>query len=356
MSRPDVTTILHKGLRRSLAALAAGIGCALSFGLQAQDADFYKGRQITWILSAGAGGGYSTYAQAFAPFLTKYLPGNPGIVIQNMPGAGGIRAMQYLSATAPKDGTVIGLVHSSVPFAPLFGLPGSNFDPRKFGWIGSLNSSNEICIAWHTSGIRTWQDMKDKTFIVGGTGGGSQMETMPDAINRIFGTKIKIISGYSGGNEVYLAMERGEVQGRCGVSVSSVNSTRSDWFPSHKVEVPIVIGMHRTPLFPDVPALAEFVPDKRTRDILDVLLAYQDMDRPLLVPPGTPPARLEMLRKAFHQGMNDPDFIAEAKRIKLEIDEISGQRLEEVLANAFMLPADVVQAAKDAMSMGGQTK
>ena len=340
-----------------------GRTCGLLFGLvaclgalpaAAQEADFYKGRQINWILSAGAGGGYSTYAQAFAPYLTKYLPGNPNIVIQNMPGAGGIRAMQYLSATAPKDGTVIGLVHSSVPFAPLFGLPGSNFDPRKFGWIGSLNSSNETCIAWHTSGIKTWQDMKDKPFIVGGTGGGSQMETMPDAINRMFGTKIKIISGYTGGNEVYLAMERGEVQGRCGVSVSSVNSTRPDWFPSHKVEVPIIIGMKRTPLFPDVPALAEFAPDKRTRDILDVLLAYQDMDRPLLVPPGTPPQRLELLRTAFHQAITDPGFLAEAKRLKLEIDEISGQRLEEVLVNAFALPADVVQAAKDAMSMSDQ--
>jgi len=319
-------------------------------------ADFYRGKQVSLVLSTGAGGGYASYAHAFAPYLSKHIPGNPTIVVQNLPGAGGLRAMQYFASVAPRDGSVLGLVHSSVPFAPLYGIKGATFDPRAMNWLGSINSSEAICVSWAASGVTQWMDLFDKTYIVGGTGAGSQMETMPDAINRIFGTKIKIISGYSGGNEVYLAMERGEVQGRCGVSVSSVNSTRSDWFPSHMVEVPIVIGMHRTPLFPDIPALAEFVPDKRTRDILDVLLAYQDMDRPLLVPPGTPPARLEMLRKAFHQGMNDPDFIAEAKRIKLEIDEITGQRLEEVLANAFMLPADVVQAAKDAMSMGGQTK
>jgi tripartite-type tricarboxylate transporter receptor subunit TctC len=337
--------------RACLLGLAAGL-CALPAAAQE---DFYKGRQITWILSTGAGGGYSAYAQTFAPYLTKYLPGNPNVVIQNMPGAGGIRAMQYLSATAPKDGTVIGLVHSSVPFAPLFGLPGSNFDPQKFGWIGSLNQASEICIAWHTSGIKTWEDMKAKTFIVGGTGGGSQMETLPDAINRMFGTKIKIISGYSGGNEVYLAMERGEVQGRCGVSISSVNSTRPDWFPSKKVEVPILIGMHRSPLFPNVPALGEFAKDQRTRDILDVLLAYQVMDRPMLVPPGVPAERLEMLRKAFHAGMTDPGFIADAKRLKLEIDEVTGERLAEVLKSAFLLPPETVQAAKDAMSMGGQT-
>ena len=146
--------------------------------------------------------------------------------------------MQYLSAGAPKDGTVIGLVHSSVPFAPLFDMAGANFDPRKFGWIGSLNRANEICASWHTSGIKTWQDMLDKQFIVGGTGGGSQMETMPEAFNKIFGTKIKIISGYNAGNEVYLAMERGEVMGRCGVSYSSIMSTRPEWLPTGKVFAP----------------------------------------------------------------------------------------------------------------------
>ncbi len=342
------------------ALLACTVGlvmaCAVGSQAAAQGSDFYSGKQISWILSAGAGGGYSTYAQAFAPYLTKYLPGNPKIVVQNMPGAGGMRAMQYLSANAPKDGTVIGLVHSSVPFAPLFGLPGSTFDPRKFGWIGSLNAAGELCVAWHTSGINTWQDMKDKPFIVGGTGGGSQMETLPDAINRLFGARIKIVSGYSGGAEVNLAIERGEIQGRCSVSVSSINSTRPDWFASRKVTVPIQIALRRSSHFPDVPALIELAPDKRTHDILEVLLAYQDMDRPMLAPPGVPAERLEMLRAAFHAGITDPAFLAEAQRLGLEIEEVSGQRLQEIVTNAYDLPPDILQAARDAMSMGGQTK
>jgi tripartite-type tricarboxylate transporter receptor subunit TctC len=332
------------------------MACAAGSRAASQGADFYSGKQITWILSAGAGGGYSTYAQAFAPYVSKYLPGNPKVVVQNMPGAGGMRAMQYLSANAPRDGTVIGLVHSSVPFAPLFGLPGSTFDPRKFGWIGSLNAAGELCVAWHTSGIAAWQDLKDKTFIVGGTGGGSQMETLPDAINRLFGTHIKIVSGYTGGAEVNLAMERGEIQGRCSVSVSSINSTRPDWFASKKVTVPIQIALRRSSHFPDVPALIELTPDKRTHDILEVLLAYQDMDRPMLAPPGVPPERLELLRTAFHSGITDPAFLAEAQRLGLEIEEVSGKRLEEIVVSAYGQPPKILQAARDAMSMGGQTK
>ncbi len=342
--------------RKALLGLAAGAALTLCGAARGAEGDFYSGKQLTWILSAGAGGGYSTYAQAFAPYLTKYLPGAPKVVVQNMPGAGGMRAMQYLSANAPKDGTVIGLVHSSVPFAPLFGLPGSAFDPRKFGWIGSLNSAGELCVAWHASGIRNWQDLKDKPFIVGGTGGGSQMETLPDAINRLFGTKIKIVSGYTGGSEVNLAIERGEIQGRCSVSVSSINSTRPDWFASKKVTVPIQIALRRSTHFPEVPALIEFASDKRTHDILEVLLAYQDMDRPMLAPPGVPADRLELLRTAFHAGITDPAFLAEAQRLGLEIEEVSGKRLEEIVTNAYGLPPDILQAARDAMSMGGQTK
>jgi tripartite-type tricarboxylate transporter receptor subunit TctC len=343
-------------MKGALATVAVGAAMILCGGAGAAEGDFYGGKQVNWILSAGAGGGYSTYAQAFAPYLTKYLPGIPQVVVQYMAGAGGMRAMQYLFANAPKDGTVIGLVHSSVPFAPLFGLPGSTFDPRKFGWIGSLNAAGELCVAWHASGIRTWQDLKDKPFIVGGTGGGSQMETLPDAINRLFGTRIKIVSGYTGGSEVNLASERGEIQGRCSVSVCSINSTRPDWFASKKVTVPIQIALRRSPHFPDVPALIELAPDKRTHDILDVLLAYQDMDRPMLAPPGLPPERLALLRTAFHAGITDPAFLAEAQRLGLEIEEVSGKRLEDIVNEAYALPPDILQAARDAMSMGGQTK
>ena len=237
-------------MRWRFTAFAAAMLALASGAASADPADFYKGKQINWILSAGAGGGYSAYALAFAPYFSTHIPGNPHIVVQNMPGAGGIRAMLYLQSVAPKDGTTIGLVHSSVPFAPLYGIKGASFDPRQMNWIGSINAATGICVSWTASGITKWQDLFDKEFIVGGTGAGSQMETMPAMLNKLFGTHIKVISGYKGGNDVYLAMERGEVQGRCGGLISSIKSTRPDWFPQKKVSVPIQIATERDPEFP----------------------------------------------------------------------------------------------------------
>ncbi len=238
-----------RSLKATLVALVAlGTTTASAGSIE----DFYKGKTVNWILSAGAGGGYSSYAHVFAPYLSAHIPGKPNIVVQNMPGAGGIRAMVYLSNVAPKDGTTIGLVHSSVPFAPLYGIRGANFDPRKMHWIGSINAASGICVSWTASGVTKWRDLFDKGFVVGGTGAGSQMETLPAMINKLFGTKIKIVSGYKGGNDVYLAMERGEVQGRCGGLKSSIKSTRPDWFPQKKVSVPIQIALKRDPEFPEL--------------------------------------------------------------------------------------------------------
>jgi tripartite-type tricarboxylate transporter receptor subunit TctC len=333
----------------SLAALVFLSGAASADPI----ADFYKGKNINWILSAGSGGGYASYAQTFAPFLSAHIPGKPHIVVQNMPGAGGIRAMLYLNAVAPKDGTTIGLVHSSVPFAPLYGTRGANFDPRQMHWIGSITSAFGICVSWAKSGITKWQDMLEREFIVGGTGAGSQMETMPAMLKQLFGAKIKIVSGYKGGNEVYIAMERGEVHGRCGGLVSSIRSTRPDWFPEKKIAVPIQIALQRDLEFPDVPAVIEFVKDQRTRQILELILSPFEMDRPVLAPPGTPPERVAALRKAFSAAMRDPGFIAEAQRQNIEIKEVPGERVAQVIERAYAMPPEVIKAANEAMSLTG---
>lgn len=342
---------------RTAVALAAALSVLLPATVSADPiADFYKGRNINWIISAGSGGGYASYAYAFAPYLSAHIPGNPHVVVQSMPGAGGIRAMLYLNSVAPKDGTTIGLVHSSVPFAPLYGTRGANFDPRQMEWIGSLTSAFGICVSWAKSGITRWEDMFEREFIVGGTGAGSQMETMPAMLKQLFGAKVKIVSGYKGGNDVYIAMERGEVHGRCGGLVSSIKSTRPDWFPQKKVVVPIQIALQRDPEFPDSPALIEFVKDERTRQILELILSPFSMDRPILAPPGTVPERVEALRKAFSAAMRDPGFIAEAKKQNLEIKEISGQQVSEVIRRAYAMPPEVIKAANDAMTLTGTTQ
>jgi tripartite-type tricarboxylate transporter receptor subunit TctC len=345
-------------MARLLLAVAACLGAAIAPGSAVADAvaEFYKGKQINWILSAGEGGGYSSYARAFAPYLSAYLPGKPTIVVQNMPGGGGIRAMNHLYSVAPKDGTTIGLVHSSVPFAPLYGIGGAQFDPGEMNWIGSIATASSMCVAWHGSGIKSWQDLFDKEFIVGGTGAGSRMETLPKMVNDLFGTKIKIISGYKGGNEVFLAMERGEVHGRCGGLVSSINSTRPDWFPQKKVLVPMTIAIERNPLFPDVPAIIEYAKEERTKQILQLVLTPQEMDRPLLTPPGVPPERVAALRAAFHAAINDPGFIAEAKKQGLEVNEVSGEKVAALVKGAFAMPADIIKAANQAMDMTGDAK
>jgi tripartite-type tricarboxylate transporter receptor subunit TctC len=351
---PAKTTARIKTIRRLFVALAVLFGLC-TIARADPIADFYRGRAISLILSAGPGGGYAQYAQAFAPYFSAHIPGHPDIVIQNMPGGGGLRAMLYLSSVAPKDGTTLGLVHSSVPFAPLYGIKAARFDPRAMNWIGSINASTGICVAWHTSGIATWQDMLTKPFTVGSTGAGSQMETMPLMLDKLFGTKIKVIGGYVGGNDIYLAMERGEVQGRCGGLISSIESTRPDWFPQKKVNVPIQIAAARNPLFANVPAITELAKDEPTRKVLRLILAPLQMDRPILVPAGVPTDRVAALRAAFHAAMNDPGFIAQAAKLHLEIADISGARVADIVDDAYAMPADVIERATDAMHLSGAT-
>jgi tripartite-type tricarboxylate transporter receptor subunit TctC len=343
-------------VRTAAAGLAFGMGVGCGTALADPIADFYKDKHISWILSADAGGGYSSYANAFAPYFSEHIPGKPKIVVQNMPGAGGIKAMNYLMSVAPKDGTTIGLVHSSVPFAPLYGISGATFDPRQMNWIGSINSAIGICVAWNTGKIKNWQDLVDKTYIVGTSGAGSQMETLPAMLNKLFNTKIKIISGYKGGNEVFLAMERGEVDGRCGGLVSSINSTRPEWFSQNKVTIPVVFALERDPLFPDVPAVGELAKDERTKQILQLIFSPQVMDRPILLPPGAPADKIAALRKAFHETMQDPSFIAEAKKQGLEIQDVPGEKVAKIINEAFAFSPEIIKAANEAMSASGATE
>jgi len=335
----------------------AQLTCCLLFvcvaaGAQAQ-APFYEGKNILLVSGTDAGGAGDLRTRALLAPLKKHIPGHPNIVVQYMPGAGGLRAMNYLYSAAPKDGTTIALVHSSVPFAPVYGMAAAKFDPRKMNWIGSINATSGICVAWASSNIRTWQDLFDKQFLVGSSGAGSQMETIPMMLNKLFGTKIKVISGYRGGNEVYLAMERGEVHGRCGGLISSIRSTRPDWFSQKKVNVPIQIALERDPEFPDVPAVGEFAKDARTKQILQLIFAPMAMDRPILTPPGVPADRVAALKAAFHAAMVDPAFLADAKKQRLEVKEVDGDKVAKLLSTAFAMPPEVVKAANDAMGGTG---
>ena len=337
-----------------------GIACALAGLLPAATSaapaeEFYKGRQLVMILSTDVGGGYQSYANVLIPYLSKHLPGNPRIITQSMPGAGGIRAMNFLYTAAPKDGTRIGLVHAMSTYAPLFGVEAAKYDPRKMSFLGSMDNTSGMCVAWAPSGIKTWQDMFDKEFLVGSSGAGSQMETLPLMVNKLFGTKIKVISGYKGGNEVFLAMERGEVHGRCGSMVASITSTRPDWFPQKKVTVPFQIALERSPAFPDSPALGEFAKDARTRQILELVVAHMQMDKPVLLPPRVPPERVALLRRAFQAAVTDPGFIAQAERERVQMAPVNADHVQQVLNRAYAMPPDVIKAANEALNISGDS-
>jgi tripartite-type tricarboxylate transporter receptor subunit TctC len=332
-------------------ALAFGLTLAALPGASpAQDgAPFYKGKTIRIVISTCVAGGYAEYARVLTLHMGNHISGKPDFIVQSMPGAGGLQAMNYLYTQAPQDGTTIGIVHSSVPLAPLWGNKGARFDTLQVNWLGSLDQVDGMCIAWHESATKTWDDVLTKGFTVGSSGAGSQMDTYPAILNKLFGTKIKVIQGYKDGTDVYYAMERGEVDGRCGGQLAVLKSTRPAWLTERKINVPIIIAEKRSQEFPDTPAVMEFVKDESARQQLQLLLVTQKSDRPVLMPPGVPKERVKELRAAFDATMSDPAFRADIDKRNLHIDPVRGEDLAAALASAYSAPPDVVAAAKETM-------
>jgi tripartite-type tricarboxylate transporter receptor subunit TctC len=311
---------------------------------------FYKGKTLRILISAGVAGGYAQYARALVAHMGNHIPGKPDMIMQSMPGAGGLLAMNYFNRQSPQDGTTIGLVHSGAPLAPLFGTKGARFDALKFHWIGSLDRSDGPCTSWHTSPIKTWDDMLHKEFIVGSSGVGSQMDIYPAVMNKLFGTKIKVIGGYKDGASIFLAMESGEVQGRCGPQLTSIKMLHPTWIPQHLISAPIMVSERRSPVFPDTPTLLELAKDETTRQLIRLLIVSQDLDRPVLAPPGVPAERVKLLRDAFNATMTDPAFLADIKRQRLTLDWAKGEEVAKTLAQAYGAPTPIVARAKEIMA------
>lgn len=339
----------HEEVARAGVLLAAALVLAAPARADAV-ADFYRGRQINFVHSGGEGGGYSTYAQVFGPIFARHIPGAPKALVQGMPGAGGVRLMQHMSMAAPKDGTYFGLIQSGVSFAPLLETTGAKFDPLRMNWIGAMSRVAAVCAAWHTSGIATWRDIMTKPFIVGSSGAGSLTESQPALLNKLFGAKIKVVTGYHGAHDIYLAMERGELHGRCGSGVQSLEISRPGWVREGKVNIPVQFAYERGKVLPDTPTVYELAPDERTRAVLGLVIAPVEMNRPIFTTPDVPSERVEALRRAFHAAISDPEFLAEAKRQRLEIEENTGERVQKIIRDAYALPADIVKTAKDAIA------
>jgi tripartite-type tricarboxylate transporter receptor subunit TctC len=296
---------------------------------------FLKDKTVSLYIGYSVGGAYDLYARLLARHLGKHLPYNPTIVPRNMEGAGSLRLANWLYGAAPRDGTVFATIGRGAPFDRLLARPGIEFEATEFSWIGSANDEVSICVSWHTSGVSAFTDLMKKELIVGAAGAGSDDDQFPRVINGLLGTKMRVVSGYPGGNDVILAMERGEVNGRCGWSWSSVKSTHPTWLAAHKFNILAQLGLARHPDLPDVPLATDFATTEEQRRILRLIFVRQMLGRPFLGPPGIAADRLAILRHGFSATMKDPEFLADAEKLKLEVRPVSGEEAEKVVRQIY---------------------
>ena len=319
---------------------------ALTLAAQAQGvADFYRGKTVELYIGYSVGGAYDLYARQVARHIGKHIPGNPTVVTKNMEGAGSLRLANWLYNIGPKDGSAFGVIGRGTGFDVLLGNPKAQFDATKFTWIGSANNEVSICVAWHTSGITKFQDLLERPLIVGGTGAAADTDQFPKIANGVLGTRMRIITGYPGGNEVGLAMERGEVQGRCGWSWSSVKSTHQKWLDEKKFHILVQLALKKHPELPDVPLITDLAKTDEQRRILELIFARQVMGRPFVAPPNVPRERTEAMRKAFMDTMKDQAFLADAAKAQLEIEPVPGDQIEKLVRDIFASPPEIAKKA-----------
>lgn len=335
----------------------AGIGalaCAISLTtaslvLAETPAEFYKGKTISMMIGYPPGGGYDIYARLIANHMERHMPGNPSIVPKNRPGAASLTAVNELYSVYPKDGSHIATFARSVAMDRLLGRQGTNFEPTEFNWIGSANNEVSICTVWHTVGIKSVRDLLTREIIFGANAAGSESDVYPTILRNLFGAKVRTVTGYPGANDLMLAMERGETQGRCGYTWSAAQATRADWIAEGKIVVALQFAVEKHPDLPNVPTVMELARNDHERQALELILAGQAMGRPFAAPPGVPADRVTALRRAFDATMSDVAFRAEADRLKLELQPVPGEDIQALVARMFAAPKDVIETARQAI-------
>ena len=309
-------------------------------------ADFYRGKSISLIVSTAAGGGYDVWARLLSRHFSRHIPGNPNVVVQNTPGSGGLRVMNQLNTVAPRDGTMLAIVHSTAPFTPLLEPHRAGFDASRYGWIGSMARESSFCLAWGTVPVKTFADLTKHQLIVGSTGAGSHMEIYPRLMNRLFDTRFRIVSGYKGGNDIYLAMERGEAEGRCGVTMPGLRNTKPEWIEQKKINFIVQTGLTPGPdaVLKGVPMLLDMAKNNEQRQMMELLFANGEMMVPLFAPPGVPASRLAALRAAFKRTIEDKALVEEGLKQKMEAQFVSGEEVADLIARVYATPPSVVKA------------
>jgi tripartite-type tricarboxylate transporter receptor subunit TctC len=323
----------------------------VSIALAQTVADFYRGKSIDLYISSGVGGGNDLYARTVARHIGKHIPGHPTILPKNMEGAGGMRLANWLYNVGPKDGTVIGAVSRAMAFEPLLGNKTAQYDATKFNYIGSANDEVSVCVAWYTSGIKTFEDAQRMQLIVGATGIAEDTYQYPALLNHVFGAKFKMVVGYPSGNDINLAMERGELQGRCSIPWSTIKASRRFWIDEKKVSLLVQYSLSKHPDLPNVPLVMDLAKTDEQRAMLKLIFGRQVMGRPFVAPPGVRKDRIDALRDAFAETMADTEFVAEAERGKIEIMPVSGENIERLVLDVYRHTApDLAARAGAAMN------
>ena len=325
-------------------AILAALCCAA--GARAETIEeFYRKTPLSVYVGSGAGGGFDEIARVFTPHLARHLPGAPSVVIKNMPGAGGLLNVNFMYNSAPRDGSAIAAPFNTVFMLPLFGDAAAKFNPRDFTWLGSLDRQTATCNVWHTSDIRSLEDAKKREISVGATGTNATPAIFPAVLNALLGTKFKVISGYST-NEMRLAMERGETEGVCGLAWQTYKAIAPQWIAEKKIRVLAQMGLAKHRELPDAPLALDMFANAADRRVFELVVLPQEFGRPFLAPPGLPPDRAAALKTAFDEALVDPAFLADAKKIRLDIDAMSGGEIRALLEGAYAAPrADVDRAA-----------
>jgi tripartite-type tricarboxylate transporter receptor subunit TctC len=313
--------------------LVVGVAPALAEG----SADFYAGKSIDLVIGYPPAGSNDVYARTLGRYLGKHIPGHPSIVPKNMPGGGSFLALAYLYNVAPKDGTAIGIGAPTAPLDEKLGSPGVRFKAARFNWIGRIDSLVNIVFVWHTSPVKTFADAQRIESKLAATGAGSTVAIYPTVTNNVLGTKFKLIMGYKGSAEAQLAVERGEAEGHS-TAWTAVKVAHPDWLSAHKINILVQYALKPHPELPDVPVVVDLARNDEQRAILRTVMNATEVGTSFMTTPGVPPKRVAMLRRAFDETMKDPDFLAEAARLKLTVNPLDGAELQNLVAEVSNLP------------------
>jgi len=338
---------------KTIVSLLALVVCLIAAPARAQDAvaDFYRGKQIAIIVGSSAGGGYDTYARLIARHLGDHVPGNPEIVVQNMPGAGSAKAAGYIYTVAPKDGTAMAAVFPGVLLDPLIGNVQVQYDPQKLIPVGNANADVYICFLRSDAPAKTFQDAFSHEVILGASNAGGTTRDLPAMMNNLLGTKFRVVTGYAGSKEITLAIERNEVNGACGIGWTGLPKMHPDWFAKKLVNVIVQVDMKGHPELNKlgVPLTVQFAKTDEEKQVMELIESQGVFGRPYVMPPGVPADRVAALRKAFVDTLNDPALKAEAGKMELDLAYMSGDDLQALVAKLYALPPNIIARAKAAL-------